>query len=159
MISAALRDAKCIAREDRVICLDCRGLRDPAHDPSLRRHVGFHPCIIRDIAGHRKFSKWLHNAMGLLSDEMEMGSGSIVVVLYCVAGNHRSVGCSVILQHLLQATIVPDWKLERSLHCSEEIWRQRLCRVCPTCNASNEIRSRALLDCRNRWRMLANDDV
>ena len=97
--------------------------------------------------------------MGLLSDALEMGSGKIVVVLYCRAGNHRSVACHVILQHLLQATILPNWTLERSLHCSEEIWHQRLCRVCPTCNSHNEVRSRALLESRNRWRMLANDDL
>ena len=166
MIGKALRKATRIEQTARVVPIDCRKLRDPGHDSRLRKHLGFHPEIIDGVVQHGTFAKWLGRTMTLLSKAMESaGDGvpgarsQVVVVLYCKAGNHRSVACHTILQHLLQATHTPGWELDLSLHCSKEIWRQRLCNVCNKCDEAHDTRTAALAKSRKVWRMRANDDV
>ena len=159
LIGGSLRTARLIDRNTYVVPVDCRMLRDPEYDRRLHRHVGFHPIIIRDVVGNARFSWWLRQTMSLCSDAMELGHKDIVVVMYCKAGNHRSVACQAIVQHLLQATILDKWTIERSVHCSREVWRQRLCNICRTCEAPHEERTQALAAARLVWRMTASDDL
>jgi hypothetical protein len=145
----------------RVITVDCRFFTDPA-SREHSRHCGYHPMIIQQFVRHWRFQGWLNGVMSKINEGLSTENpedASLAVVLWCKAGNHRSVAAATVMQHLLQATVMSVRLIAPPHHCSRRVWREHLCDMCDTCAQPNSARNLALRQARQVWRELANDEI
>merc|ERR1712060_987238 len=74
----------------------------------------------------RKVADAIHeSACASADDEAPVQSSPLVVAFYCRAGKHRSVACSVILEHIFRAE---GWDCPAPKHLSSPKWSKGCCK-------------------------------
>ena len=80
--------------------LDVRRFNDPDQHRFGRGHTGMHSQILTRIVGHELFHHWFMESINRIREatlQIRRDNRDVGVAVYCNAGKHRSVACSIIL--------------------------------------------------------------
>ena len=155
LIGETLKHEGIIPRSHKVVPVDCRWISDPHRHRELTHHVGSHRQILQGFSQHRFFRTWLVKTMWTIALAMQEHV-DVAVVTYCNSGSHRSVAGCLILEHLLQATVLPGWSVRDTVHTCKRVWAQRRCGMCQTCSEQTDDKDKVFKTCRQVWRELAS---
>jgi len=82
------------------VVLDVRCFNDPEQHRFGRGHTGMHSQILTRIVGHELFHHWFMesiNRIRVATLQVRRDNRDVGVAVYCNAGKHRSVACSIFL--------------------------------------------------------------
>ena len=135
---------------NRVYMYDLRSFHDPHSSKKLRRHVGFHPEIIKGLvhSDSPDFLQWLMRVRDELLNALLNDKHPPVFVFYCKSGRHRSVAASEIVKYCLEQ----DNRMRIHVwHFAQQFWHRSTCEGrCKVCR--NNIVTPALRLSANFWR-------
>ena len=88
------------------VVLDVRCFDDPDAG-KVRQHTGMHPDIIGRLLAHRRFQKWICDAVDFMLRAIGPGSRAAsgapqMFLIYCNSGKHRSLACAEVLSGVLE---------------------------------------------------------
>ena len=132
---------------NKVYTFDTRVFFSPRHDPQLKRHIGFHPEIIKQLVDSDSpdFDQWLLRVRDELLNALHNDKHPPVFVFYCNAGRRSSVAVSEIVKHCLEEDkrmpFINVW------HFAQQFWHRSTCegrcRVCRDNIVTPELRRAA----------------
>ena len=79
------------------LIVDCRGIRDPHQDRTLRRLRGTDAEVQGEVLKHPLASKIVAHVMDLVAERIREGRREATIGIFCTVGHHRSV---VIAEHV-----------------------------------------------------------
>ena len=79
------------------LIVDCRGIRDPEQDRTLRQLRGTDGAVQEEVLKHPLASKIVAHIMELVAERIREGNHEATIGIFCTAGHHRSV---VIAEHV-----------------------------------------------------------
>ena len=154
MEESRIRDAllfeRWICEQWAVVPVDARMIEDPDQTRS-RHHIGTHPAVLASIVHSAQFRGWLDTTMRRLCEALDTDLDTVVLALYCKGGNHRSVACATVLEHLLQATNTSVRMYAILAHLSKPMWQRHRCGQCVECRGRHPDRDAALAAARGLW--------
>ena len=137
MIVSSLRKNFPEYRHMTICLMDVRALSNPDGDTTLRKHIGRHPEIIKQIINAEGYKEHVELVDSLIAESTSPREAKTrwVVIFVCNAGQHRSEGCKEITvdnltkQGLVAATrsiSAPAW--EHRPNCC--FYKGKLCKHC-----------------------------
>ena len=79
------------------LIVDCRGIRDPQQDRTLRQLRGTDAAVQEEVLKHPLTPKIVAHVMELVAERNREGKREATIGIFCTAGHHRSV---VIAEHV-----------------------------------------------------------
>ena len=120
-------------------------------------HNGHYDEFVRNIVEHPKFIEWLSKVkQDLLWRSIGRSTGAFRIGVFCKQGNKHSVGCSLILQFILERH---GYRVEPVIHCRKAFWPARntcnsSCEKCQNGDDASRMKKLALWDANKAWNLL-----
>ena len=119
---------------------------------------GHHDEFVRNIVDNPKFSAWLNKVkQDLLWRSQGWAPAELFRIgVFCKQGNKHSVGCSLILQSILERH---GYLVKPVIHCSKAFWPARKicnssCETCQNGDGASLMKWLALWDANKAWNLL-----